>query len=187
MKDQISFVLNSKCCHFWTPRHKINPSLFLQVSESSGPLTQTSPAEASPRSDVFWSSCWLIINSSSGVLLIPQEPFFTAIRRSWRQMRSCVFILHLMVAKVAAATFDSDSPRNGNEEQEKRGRQTDESAKVTENRYVAQKQTQKQTRGKHDRPKAGKQKREAAHSGQLLCWNTVPLILYELFIDELLN
>lgn len=71
-----------------------------------------------------------------------------------------MFVLQLMAAKVAAATFDSDSPRNGNEEWEKRGRQTDESAEVTENRYVAQKQTQKQTRGKHDRRKTGEQKRE---------------------------
>lgn len=64
---------------------------------------------------------------------------------------------------------DSDSPRNGNEEREKRGRQTDESDEVTENRYVAQKQTQKQTRGKHDRLKAGKQKRDERRRAEGSC------------------
>lgn len=60
----------------------------------------------------------------------------------------------------------------------KRGRQTDESAEVTENRYVAQKQTQKQTRGKHDRPKTGKEKRgsvlRAAAALEYCTSDTVP-------------
>lgn len=81
---------------------------------------------------------------------------------------------------------DSDTSRNGNEEREKRGRQTDERAEMTENRYVARKQTRKQTRGKRDRRKAAKQKREERWRSEG-SWNTVPLILYELFIDELRN
>lgn len=63
------------------------------------------------------------LQSSSQPTVSLPEPFFfllffSAIKRNLRQIQACVFVRQLMAAKVAAATFDSDSPGNGNEGEE---------------------------------------------------------------------